>query len=55
MKEKFWRVIIAVTVGLYIISPDFFPGPIDDAIMLVLGYFMNQRLKMKEIEQASEL
>ena len=54
MKERFWKVVIAVTVGLYIISPDLFPGPIDDAIILVLGCFMNQRLKMKEIEQVNE-
>lgn len=54
MKEIFWKMIIAVTVGLYIISPDLFPGPIDDAIILVLGCFMNQRIKMKEIGQTGE-
>lgn len=41
-------------VGLYIISPVFFPGPIDDAIILALGCLMHQRLKVKEIGQINE-
>lgn len=30
-------ILVAVLVILYVIAPDFFPGPIDDLIVIIVG------------------
>ena len=54
MAEKVWRVIIAIVVGGYVLAPDLFPGPIDDAIVLGLGIFANYKLKAKQLAEKEE-
>ena len=37
MNNKTIKVLIFIVMMIYIVSPDFFPGPIDDIIVLLLG------------------
>ena len=37
MNNKTVKALIFIVVMIYIISPDFFPGPIDDLIVLLMG------------------
>ena len=30
-------VLVALIVVLYVVSPDFFPGPIDDLVVIIFG------------------
>ena len=48
--KQFVRVLIGFIVFLYVIVPDFFPGPIDDAVLILFGLGMNNRLKITKDE-----
>ena len=37
MNNKTIKVLIFIVMMIYVVSPDFFPGPIDDIIVLLLG------------------
>jgi uncharacterized membrane protein YkvA (DUF1232 family) len=38
--KKIKKIVLLIVVALYVIFPDFFPGPIDDAIVSGLGLFL---------------
>ena len=44
----FVRVLIGIVVFLYVVAPDFFPGPIDDAVLIFLGVAANNKLKISK-------
>ncbi len=44
------RVLIGLLAFLYLVCPDFFPGPIDDAAVLMLGAVLNNKLKLPKSE-----
>lgn len=36
--KKFWTLVLIVGIVIYVLSPiDLFPGPIDDALVAVVG------------------
>lgn len=37
MADFFKGVLVTLLVVLYVVSPDFFPGPIDDLVVIILG------------------
>lgn len=37
MSDFLKGVIVTLLVVLYVVSPDFFPGPIDDFLVIILG------------------
>lgn len=42
------KALILVGVALYVVSPiDVFPGPIDDAIVILLGMMSRKRMAEK--------
>jgi len=44
----FVKVLILIGVALYVVSPiDLLPGPIDDAIMILLGLASRKRVAEK--------
>lgn len=45
--RKAWFVILALTLVLYAVMPDKYPGPIDDAILIILGGFAEFLLLQK--------
>ena len=42
------KIILIVLVILYVVSPDLAPGPIDDIIVILLGYATQKRIGMAE-------
>jgi hypothetical protein len=42
----FARILIGLIVFIYVIAPDLLPGPIDDAVMIMLGVAANNKLKI---------
>jgi hypothetical protein len=38
------KLIIFGLIGTYIISPDLFPGPVDDAIVALIGYYISNKV-----------
>lgn len=49
MKESM-KFLILILVLLYFVSPDPVPGPIDDAIVLIMGLAVRNRLTDKSDE-----
>ena len=47
--KKFWTLMLNVGIVIYIISPiDLFPGPVDDALVAVVGVAMRHGKKEKK-------
>ncbi len=47
--DNILKVLVLVIVLIYMISPaDAFPGPVDDAIVLLVGFLVNNRIGHKE-------
>ena len=45
MEKSFLKIMLMVLVILYVISPiDAMPGPIDDVIVLLLGFAAKKRI-----------
>ena len=47
-RAKLVRGIIAAVIILYWVCPDFFPGPIDDVIVTLLGIAVQKRIAVVE-------
>lgn len=37
MNNNYVKILILIIMMIYVVSPDFFPGPIDDMIVILLG------------------
>ncbi len=43
------RLLIIMFVVVYCVAPDFFPGPIDDLLIALLGYLAQKRIEEREL------
>lgn len=47
--DNILKILVLVIVLIYMVSPvDAVPGPIDDVIVLLLGFVVNHRIANKE-------
>ncbi len=48
MKQNVFKIIILVCITIWVICPDFIPGPIDDIILAVIGVKQFKQVSKKE-------
>ena len=52
MEKSFLKIMLMVLVILYVISPiDAMPGPIDDVIVLLLGFAAKKESVLRRLEE----
>lgn len=49
MDNRALKTLILVAVMAYAVLPDLQPGPMDDLIVMILGYIARKNLSRKEI------
>ena len=47
MKDRIYKIAVALIIIIYIVSPFDFPGPVDDIIVAVIGSVIEYRLGHK--------
>ena len=51
MKNFIGGAAVALAIIYFICPVDFFPGPVDDTVFLILSVLFNNKMSMKQITQ----
>ena len=43
MSDKRFKMLVIVAVVVYALAPDLVPGPVDDIIVMILGYLVSSK------------